>query len=91
MGVAVQRSRGGQDTPSAGLDMFGNVYVTGRTSAPGFVFDFATVKYDPDGTRLWEKRSTARRIFMTERRGSASTFGKRLCRRQQHVLQQFRL
>jgi len=48
---------GGQDIPQAlALDMFGNVYVTGRTSAPGFVFDFATVKYDPDGTRLWEKR-----------------------------------
>jgi ankyrin repeat protein len=40
------------------LDDSGNVYVTGWSiqSGPGYYFDMATIKYDPDGNMLWEKR-----------------------------------
>jgi uncharacterized delta-60 repeat protein len=38
------------------LDGSGNVYVTGRSWGSGTCYDYATVKYDPDGNQLWEKR-----------------------------------
>lgn len=45
------------DAPHAiALDQVGNVYVTGKTTVPGFFYDFATVKYSPSGVQLWEKR-----------------------------------
>jgi hypothetical protein len=37
------------------VDGFNNVYVTGR-SFTGTDFDYATVKYDSDGTQLWAQR-----------------------------------
>jgi uncharacterized delta-60 repeat protein len=45
------------DTPySIALDFAGNVYVTGKTTMPGFFYDFATVKYNSEGTQQWEKK-----------------------------------
>lgn len=46
-----------EDVPySIALDYLGNVYVTGKATLPGFVFDFATVKYNSNGAQQWEKR-----------------------------------
>jgi len=45
------------DEPSAlALDELGNVYVTGKATMPGFVYDFATVKYNSGGAQVWEER-----------------------------------
>ncbi len=44
----------GTDTPAAiTADAAGNVYVTGKRQN-GTYTDYATVKYSPDGVRLWE-------------------------------------
>jgi uncharacterized delta-60 repeat protein len=37
-------------------DAVGNVYVTGRSFGIGTNRDIATIKYDPDGNQLWERR-----------------------------------
>lgn len=54
---------GDWDDEVAGLaiDSYGNVYVTGLSASSGFDFppfnfDYATLKYDPDGNLLWERR-----------------------------------
>jgi uncharacterized delta-60 repeat protein len=39
------------------LDSKGNVYVTGSSSGVGAYADYATIKYDPQGTELWVARS----------------------------------
>jgi uncharacterized delta-60 repeat protein len=45
------------DYPHAlALDNQGNVYVTGSSVGVNFNFDFATIKYTPDGRRLWVRR-----------------------------------
>jgi len=38
------------------LDAAGNAYVTGYSWGVGTQFDYATVKYDPDGNELWVAR-----------------------------------
>ncbi len=42
------------DSASAlAVDSSGNVYVTGRDYGSGTGFDYATIKYSPDGNQLW--------------------------------------
>lgn len=38
------------------IDKSGNVYVTGCSVGNGTGYDYATIKYDPDGNELWVKR-----------------------------------
>jgi len=38
------------------VDVSGNVYVTGRSTAGEYADDFVTVKYDPSGVELWVAR-----------------------------------
>ena len=38
------------------MDAAGNVYVTGESGGVGSGLDYATLKYDPSGKLLWEKR-----------------------------------
>jgi len=38
------------------VDSSGNIYVTGRSYASGTYYDYATIKYNPDGGTVWEKR-----------------------------------
>jgi len=38
------------------LDGQGNVYVTGKSYGAGSSADYATIKYSPDGERLWTRR-----------------------------------
>jgi hypothetical protein len=38
------------------VDGSGNVYVTGYSIGSGTFYDYATLKYDPNGNQLWEKR-----------------------------------
>jgi hypothetical protein len=37
-------------------DNLGNVYVTGRSTGSGTDYDYATIKYDPNGNQLWAAR-----------------------------------
>ena len=47
----------GDDTATAmALDAQGNVYVTGRSDGGASLYDYATIKYNPDGKALWVKR-----------------------------------
>ena len=47
----------GEDRASAmAVDGNGNVYVTGGSYGGSCGVDYATLKYDPDGKLLWEKR-----------------------------------
>lgn len=59
-GLWVQRYNGpgnGGDEPAAiTMDEHGNVYVTGKSNGAGTFFDYATIKYAPDGTPLWVAR-----------------------------------
>ena len=49
-----------RDEPNAmALDTQGNVYVSG-SSWSGTNYDYATIKYNPDGQRLWLRRYTGR-------------------------------
>jgi hypothetical protein len=41
---------------SIAVDNNGNVYVTGKSQGYGSGFDYLTLKYDPDGNKLWEVR-----------------------------------
>jgi len=38
------------------LDSSGNIYVTGKSKGIGTNFDYATIKYDPQGNELWVAR-----------------------------------
>lgn len=45
------------DSPSdLKIDASGNVYITGYSTGVGTGYDWLTIKYDPTGTQLWEKR-----------------------------------
>jgi uncharacterized delta-60 repeat protein len=47
----------GDDSANAlAIDNSGNVYVTGYSMGNGLVFDYATIKYSPDGNQLWVAR-----------------------------------
>ncbi|MBA7532590.1 hypothetical protein ES705_24816 [subsurface metagenome] len=41
------------------VDSAGNVYVTGESSGSGTSYDYATIKYNPDGDALWIQRYDA--------------------------------
>jgi uncharacterized delta-60 repeat protein len=47
-----------QDEATAiGLDSQGNIYVTGNSAlAPDYIYDIVTIKYAPNGRRLWVRR-----------------------------------
>jgi hypothetical protein len=44
------------EAEAVALDKYGNVYVTGGTRRADGSMDVLTVKYRPDGTRVWAKR-----------------------------------
>ena len=46
----------GDVASSIALDKEGNVYVTGYSYDSGTYYDYATVKYDPNGNELWVAR-----------------------------------
>ena len=49
-----------EDRPNAiAVDGDGNVYVTGNSIGPDYMFDFATVKYDASGIPQWIARYSA--------------------------------
>jgi hypothetical protein len=48
--------QGNDEASGIAVDNAGNVYVTGWSYVPGSSYDYATVKYAPDGNLLWEMR-----------------------------------
>src|SRR3972149_5627432 len=56
--VATYNGPGNSDTPVAlSVDSYGNTYVTGYSYyGSGYNYDYATVKYDPNGSQLWVAR-----------------------------------
>ena len=46
----------GDDAHAIAVDGAGNVYVTGESFGSGANYDYATIKYDPDGNVHWVKR-----------------------------------
>src|SRR3990172_5316236 len=56
--VATYNGPGNSATPVAhSLDSYGNTYVTGYSYyGSGYNYDYATVKYDPNGSQLWVAR-----------------------------------
>jgi len=47
---------GNGDDEAMAVDPAGNIYVTGTSVGTGTSYDYATVKYGPDGTQLWVAR-----------------------------------
>jgi hypothetical protein len=66
------------------LDPQGNVYVTGYSDGgAGFYYDYATLKYNPDGALLWEGRyngpgngDDVARTIAVDRQGNAYVTGR---------------
>jgi len=46
----------GDDAHAIAVDGSGNVYVTGESYGGGANYDYLTIKYDPVGYTIWEKR-----------------------------------
>ena len=44
------------DPNSLAVDNNGNIYVTGQSKGDGSDFDYATIKYSPEGAQLWTAR-----------------------------------
>src|SRR5579862_8445025 len=51
---------GGEDdrATAIAIDGHGDVYITGSSQGKGTGRDYATLKYDPDGRLLWERRNS---------------------------------
>ncbi len=50
-------NQSGNDSPSdIATDEFGTVYVTGTSQGQDGLFDYATIKYGPDGEECWRSR-----------------------------------
>jgi len=47
---------GDDEATGIAVDTAGNIYVTGRSQGNGTGFDYATVKYGPNGNELWVSR-----------------------------------
>ncbi len=47
---------GDDEAEAIAVDDLGNVYVTGRSWADASEYDYATIKYDPDGNEKWVAR-----------------------------------
>ncbi len=47
---------GGDEARALGLDGSGNLYVTGYSPGSGTLYDYATIKYAPNGDTLWVRR-----------------------------------
>jgi uncharacterized delta-60 repeat protein len=41
------------DATALAVDSAGNAYVTGTSECNGTIYDYATIKYSPDGNQLW--------------------------------------
>ncbi len=48
--------RNRDDATDMAIDNFDNIYVTGYSPGNDTIWDYATVKYDPNGTELWVSR-----------------------------------
>ena len=46
----------GDEARSIAIDISGNVYVTGYSTAPGANYDYATIKYNSAGDSIWVRR-----------------------------------
>jgi len=59
----------GNDVASSiGLDNFGNVYVSGSSIGNLFYYDYATVKYSPNGNEQWVRRYNGSSNFQDQPR-----------------------